>query len=141
MATDVGIHLAVAPGEEATARVSMDACIAWLRAAERRLTRCKPESERCHLNATAGRWCAVSAFLCTAIQVALNAAQGYSEALRAVEAARQGNQTAYPYLPVDRGVALLLVLDDGVVVPSSNREAYLETCAGGGMLWVLPASS
>src|SRR5579871_2464906 len=62
--------------------------------------------------------------------------RGYPEALRAVEAAWQNDLSAAPHLPADRGVALLLVLGNGEVAVSANLEAYLETCAGGGMLWL-----
>lgn len=67
--------------------------------------------------------------------------RGYPEALRAVESAWQRNTATGPQLPTDRGVALLLILGSGAVVHSANLEEYLETCAGGGMLWVLPARS
>jgi len=75
MATDVSLHLAVAPGEEASARAALAGCIAWLREVERRLTRFQAESELCQLNARAGRWGAVSAVLFAAVSEAIAAAQ------------------------------------------------------------------
>lgn len=57
--------------------------------------------------------------------------RGYPEALRVVESAWQDEKASRTHLPVDRGVALLLVLDDGEVVCSEHMEAYLERYAGG----------
>jgi thiamine biosynthesis lipoprotein len=62
--------------------------------------------------------------------------RGHPEALRAVESAWQDGPATTPHLRADRGVALLLVLGNGEVVVSANLEDYLETCAGGGMLWL-----
>ncbi|HEY7358106.1 MAG TPA: FAD:protein FMN transferase, partial [Ktedonobacterales bacterium] len=75
MATEVSVHLAAAPGEEASARVALDSCLAWLREVERRLTRFNAESELSQLNKRAGQWYQVSALLFAAVQEALAAAQ------------------------------------------------------------------
>ncbi len=75
MATEVSVHLAVAPEEEASARAALASCLAWLREVERRLTRFNAESELSQLNSQAGRWCAVSALLFAAVQEALAAAR------------------------------------------------------------------
>jgi thiamine biosynthesis lipoprotein len=75
MATEVSLHLGVAPGEEARARAAMEGCFAWLREVERRLTRFRAESELCQLNERAGCWCAVSTMLFVAVSEAIAAAQ------------------------------------------------------------------
>lgn len=74
MATEVTLHLAVAPQEEASARAALDSCVAWLRKVERCLTRFNPESELCQLNHHAGQWRTVSTLLFTAVREALAAA-------------------------------------------------------------------
>lgn len=63
--------------------------------------------------------------------------RGYPDALSAVEAAweRRSKHGAH-LLPADQDVALLLVMGNGEVLMSRNMEAYLETCGGGGMVWV-----
>jgi hypothetical protein len=58
--------------------------------------------------------------------------RGYPDALHAIEQAWAGDAQ----LKADKGVALLLVLGTGEVVVSANMEAYLDTCGGGGMLWL-----
>ncbi len=75
MATDVSVHMAVLPSEEASAQAAMAACMEWLREVERRLTRFDPESELCQLNSAAGQWRRVSRLLFTAVQEALTAAE------------------------------------------------------------------
>jgi thiamine biosynthesis lipoprotein len=74
MATEVTLHLAVAPEEEASARAALGACVAWLREVERRLTRFNAESELSLLNQQVGRWCDVSDLLFEAVREALAAA-------------------------------------------------------------------
>jgi thiamine biosynthesis lipoprotein len=75
MATDVSAHVAVPPAEEAGAQVAVEACMAWLREVDRRLTRFNPESELCQLNNAAGSWRGVSRLVFTAVQEALIAAE------------------------------------------------------------------
>ena len=58
--------------------------------------------------------------------------RGYPEALYAVEQAWAGKS----HLKADTGVALLLVLGNGSVFISANMQAFLDTCGGGGMLWL-----
>ena len=74
MATNVSIHLAVSPDEEAPARAGVEAGMAWLREVDKRLTRFQEDSELCRLNRAAGRWQPVSPLLFTAMQAALEAA-------------------------------------------------------------------
>ena len=75
MATNVSIHLAVSPDEEAAARAGVEAGMAWLREVDKRLTRFQEDSELCRLNRAAGRWQPVSSLLFTAMQAALKAAE------------------------------------------------------------------
>jgi thiamine biosynthesis lipoprotein len=75
MATEVSVHLAVAPEEEASASAALASCLAWLREVERRLTRFNAESELSQLNSRAGRWCEVSSLLFAAVHEALAAAR------------------------------------------------------------------
>ncbi|HEY7349344.1 MAG TPA: FAD:protein FMN transferase [Ktedonobacterales bacterium] len=75
MATDVSVHVAVPPAEEASAQAAIAACMAWLREVEQRLTRFNPESELCQLNNAAGHWRGVSRLTFTAVQEALIAAE------------------------------------------------------------------
>jgi thiamine biosynthesis lipoprotein len=75
MATEVTLHLAVAPQEEARAHAALDSCVAWLREVERCLTRFNPASELCQLNRHAGQWRAVSTLLFTVVREALAAAR------------------------------------------------------------------
>lgn len=74
MATNVSIHLAVSPDEEAVARAGVEAGMAWLREVDQRLTRFQEDSELCQLNRAAGRWQPVSTLLFRAMQAALKAA-------------------------------------------------------------------
>ncbi len=78
MATNVSIHLAVSPDEEAAARAGVEAGMTWLRAVDKRLTRFQEDSELCRLNRAAGRWQPVSPLLFTAMQAALAAAKASS---------------------------------------------------------------
>ncbi len=87
-----------------------------------------------HLIATATALAPTAARAEIATKVAL--LRGYPAALRAVEAAWRDEKALYPFLPADRGIALLLVLGSGEVVCSENMDEYLDRCAGGGMLWV-----
>lgn len=64
--------------------------------------------------------------------------RGYPDALFAVEAAwsRYAENPAAPRPYGDSGVALILVLGNGVVKCSENLHAYLETLGGGGNVWL-----
>ncbi len=75
MATDVSVHLAVAPAEEAIAHAALLACMEWMREVERRLTRFDAQSDLCQLNAAAGRWQPVSEMLFTVAREAVAAAE------------------------------------------------------------------
>jgi thiamine biosynthesis lipoprotein len=88
------------------------------------------DAESAHLIATATALAPTAARAEVAAKVAL--LRGYPEALQAVERAWAGGAG----LEADKGVALLLVLGTGEVVVSANMEAYLDTCGGGGMLWL-----
>lgn len=75
MAAHFGIHLAVAPGDEARAREATDRCVAWLAEVDDRLTRFDAASELCQLNAAAGTWHSVSKLLYDAVAQSLAAAR------------------------------------------------------------------
>ncbi|HKT37191.1 MAG TPA: FAD:protein FMN transferase, partial [Ktedonobacterales bacterium] len=75
MATATGIHVAAHLEQEAEAHDAIEACFAWLAEVEACLTRFKPESELCRLNAQAGAWCAVSETLFTMVEQSLIAAR------------------------------------------------------------------
>ena len=75
MATDVSVHMAVAPGMEAEARRAADACMAWLGEVDAHLSRFLPESALCRLNAIAGRWFAASELLYEAVACAMRSAE------------------------------------------------------------------
>jgi thiamine biosynthesis lipoprotein len=75
MGTDVSVYVAVPPSEQASAQAAIEACMAWLREVDRRLTRFNPASELCQLNAASGKWRPVSRLLFTAVQEALTAAE------------------------------------------------------------------
>ncbi len=74
MATNVSVHLAVPPAEEASAQAAIETCMDWLREVERRLTRFDPTSELSQLNDAAGEWRPASALLFSAVQEAIRAA-------------------------------------------------------------------
>jgi FAD:protein FMN transferase len=78
MATPVGVHVAVPPGQEAQAQVAIEGCLAWLREVEQRLTRFVADSELCRLNAAAGAWQPVSILLFTVVQQSVAAAEASS---------------------------------------------------------------
>jgi thiamine biosynthesis lipoprotein len=75
MATDVSVHLAVAPTEESSARAALSACMDWMREVERRLTRFDAQSELCQLSAAAGRWQPASEMLFAVVREAVAAAE------------------------------------------------------------------
>lgn len=75
MATDVSIHLSVAPSEEARARQGLALGMDWLRRVERVLTRFDPESELSQLNAAAGSWFSASGLLFLAVEAAVAGAR------------------------------------------------------------------
>ena len=75
MGTDVSVHVAAPPSQEADARAAVEAAMAWLREVDQRLTRFNPESELCQLNDASGEWHTVSELVFTAVQEALNAAE------------------------------------------------------------------
>ena len=62
--------------------------------------------------------------------------RGYPDALSAVETAWEQRNERAAHLPSDTHIALLLVMGNGEVLMSRNMEAYLETCGGGGMVWI-----
>ncbi len=62
--------------------------------------------------------------------------RGYPEALSAVEHAWEQRNTRHAHLPADQEVALLLILGNGEMLMSRNMQEYLNTCAGGGMVWL-----
>jgi thiamine biosynthesis lipoprotein len=74
MATDVSVRLAAAPGQESAAEMAAQACIDYLHEVDARLSRFRPESDLCRLNAAAGGWFAASAMLYAAIEAAIHAA-------------------------------------------------------------------
>jgi thiamine biosynthesis lipoprotein len=108
MATDVSVHLAVAPGEEAQARQALERCLDWLREVERRLTRFDPQSELCQLNAAAGRWQPVSPLLFAAVDAAVagaKASDGLFDPTLADQMESAGYDRDYALLPRRAGEA------------------------------------
>lgn len=75
MATDVTVQLAVARAEEADAVRVCAECMRWLADVDARLSRFRPESELCQLNASGGRWFTASTLLFEAVACALHAAE------------------------------------------------------------------
>ncbi|HLJ79939.1 MAG TPA: FAD:protein FMN transferase [Ktedonobacterales bacterium] len=75
MATDISVYIAVAPGMEAEAHRAADGCMEWLGEVDAHLSRFRPESELCCLNATAGRWFAASELLYEAVACAIRGAE------------------------------------------------------------------
>jgi FAD:protein FMN transferase len=75
MATPVGVHVAVASGDEARACAAIADCMTWLREVEARLTRFAAESELSQLNAAAGEWCPVSELLFSVVEQGVAAAE------------------------------------------------------------------
>jgi thiamine biosynthesis lipoprotein len=75
MATPMGIHLAVPPGQEARADEAIAGCFAWFEQVGERLTRFTTESELSRLNAAGGEWCTVSDLLYAVVEESLAAAQ------------------------------------------------------------------
>jgi FAD:protein FMN transferase len=74
MATDVSVQIAAAPDQEAAAQAAADACMAWFGEVDERLSRFRPASELCALNASAGSWFAASDLLYDVVDVAVAAA-------------------------------------------------------------------
>ncbi len=75
MATRVGAHVAVAPGEERAAHDAISACLEWFREVDARLSRFDEQSELSRLNATAGSWQPVSPLLFDALAQGVRAAE------------------------------------------------------------------
>lgn len=75
MATDVSVQLAAEPEEEAAAHEAADACMVWLAEVDARLSRFRPESELCRLNAAGGAWFRASDVLYAAVERAVWAAR------------------------------------------------------------------
>jgi len=75
MASPMGIHLAVPPGQEARADEAIAGCFAWFEQVGERLTRFTTESELSRLNAAGGEWCTVSDLLFAVVEESLAAAQ------------------------------------------------------------------
>ena len=75
MATDIGIHVSVKPGDEGHAEAAIAACVAWLHEVDARLTRFDPKSELNALNAASGKWRRVSEMLFAVTQVSIAAAE------------------------------------------------------------------
>ena len=75
LGTDASINLAVPPGELIEACAAMEDCLAWLKAAEQRLSLSDPASELCQVNARAGHWQPVSDLLLDVVQEAMRQAQ------------------------------------------------------------------
>jgi len=122
MATDVSVHLAVAPAEETIAHAALLACMEWMREVERRLTRFDAQSELCQLNDAAGRWQPVSEMLFTVAREAVAAAE-QSDGLF--------DPTLLPQLQAlgyDRDFSLLSRAADGQTrsasVPSASQERW-----------------
>jgi FAD:protein FMN transferase len=75
MATPIGVHVAVPPGDEVRAGAAIEECLTWLREVECRLTRFAPESELSRLNAASGTWQPVSAPLLAVVEQSVAAAE------------------------------------------------------------------
>ncbi len=124
MATPVGVHVAVAPQDEARARAAIEDCLAWFREVEARLTRFVAESELCRLNAAAGAWRRVSKLLFSVVEqsVAAAAASGglfdptILPVLEALGYDRDFNEIAYREAPTARNA------DAVVARPGSWRD-------------------
>ena len=128
MATPVGVHVAVAPEDEARARAAIEDCLAWFREVEARLTRFVAESELCRLNAAAGAWHRVSKLLFSVVEQSVAAAEASGglfdptilPVLEALGYDRDFNDIAYREAPTARNA------DDVVAGPGSWRAIELD---------------
>lgn len=75
MATRMSVHAAVPPGNAGIANAAIMRGMAWLESLSDRLTRFSAESELSQLNASAGRWCAVSGTLFAVVAAGVAAAR------------------------------------------------------------------
>ncbi|HST87208.1 MAG TPA: FAD:protein FMN transferase [Ktedonobacterales bacterium] len=75
MGTEVSVQVAVAPGERSAAEAAAATCMAWLAEVDQRLSRFRPESDLCRLNADAGRWHRCSDVLYACVERAVVAAR------------------------------------------------------------------
>jgi FAD:protein FMN transferase len=74
MGTEVSVQIAAAPGERLAAEAAAATCMAWLAEVDERLSRFRPESDVCRLNADAGRWHRCSDVLYACVERAIAAA-------------------------------------------------------------------
>src|SRR5215472_8445070 len=75
MATPIGVHAAVPPGEELRAGAAIEECLAWLREVDRRLSRFSAESELSRLNTAGGTWQPASEPLFAVVEQSVAAAE------------------------------------------------------------------
>jgi thiamine biosynthesis lipoprotein len=75
MATPIGVHVAVPPGEELRAGAAIEECLAWLREVDRRLSRFSAESELSRLNTAGGTWQPASEPLFAVVEQSIAAAE------------------------------------------------------------------
>lgn len=79
MGTEVSVQIAATPAERSAAEAATATCMAWLAEVDQRLSRFRPESDLCRLNADAGRWHRCSDVLYACVErgiVAANASGG-----------------------------------------------------------------
>ena len=75
MGTEVSIQIAALPGEQPAAEATAATCMAWLAEVDERLSRFRPQSDLCRLNAAAGRWHRCSEVLYACVERAVAAAR------------------------------------------------------------------
>ena len=75
MGTEVSVQIAAAASERRTAEAAAATCMAWLAEVDQRLSRFRPESDLCRLNADAGRWHRCSDVLYACVERAVAAAR------------------------------------------------------------------
>lgn len=78
MGTEVSVRIAATAGERPAAEAAAAACMAWLAEVDERLSRFRPESDLCRLNADSSRWhrCADVLYACVERAVAAARASG-----------------------------------------------------------------
>ncbi|HEX9039359.1 MAG TPA: FAD:protein FMN transferase [Ktedonobacterales bacterium] len=75
MGTRVGAQVAISPKEAEAAGAAIDACLAWMREVDRRLTRFSADSDLARLNAASGDWAPAGEMLFEVVERALHAAK------------------------------------------------------------------
>lgn len=75
MGTEVSVRIAAAPDERSAADAAAATCMVWLAEVDQRLSRFRPESDLCRLNANAGRWHRCSDVLYACVERAVAAAR------------------------------------------------------------------